>query len=1118
MNAIFTIEFSNHLVASLLHTLWQGALIASLLWIVLRTLPARQATARYTVCVIALTSIVFSLSATWALTNRTKVVSDTIFSGSKKMVSDTISESVALPSSDVPFAARTLHEIAKPKAKKTEALGWMRLAAMIWGAGVLVMLVRALRAMLGAGRLRRRCVAIDEPSVLLLLDVVRSSMRIARRVKLAACERISSPAVIGIVWPTILLPMSVVTGTNASTLRMILAHELAHVRRHDYLVNLFQLLIEAVLFFNPAVWWISRQIRIEREACCDARAIASGAAPSDYVKAIATFAQGLAKPQAALMAMSGNQQPGGLLDRVRRALLPSHRPGLRLPWYSLTGALIVGALVLGSVWRTSALAVELAEKLLTPQERIEKAREAQKEYSQTVAYGGKIKITGKVKTADGKKIPRNSFVQISVKNQNSSMSTSRDVDANGEFKLDDINAGSVTATVSSPGYVPAFAGPIAPDESGKLEPLNLVLERGFIATFHVTDDAGQPINAAAIVGAYKKDDNSCYAINLTTDASGTATTDSGADLPVDVTVDADGFEPGNFDNAKLTRSEPLELRLKRAKPTSGVVLDKETGKPIAGAKIRIAAVMGPKPKIDLSENGKPDATTDAEGKFNLNKLRGDSTYVLWVTAAKHGHELVHDVAAGKTDLEIKLGPGIIYKGKITGALDKLYKGKGNERHITYSIQRNLNNNGWGSSANAPVTIKDGVGTFEIEDLWPGNMNISTGARSFSFNVVESRDDIVLDLSKEPEKPKQLPKRKVIITFNTPEGAPPPTGTIGITADKSLPGNGLVNIKDGKAEFEIETPAQIGYKPTGTVGYWFKEEWSKEVPEGDEPMEFKLDVIPAGAIFGKVTGAVAGKDLPGKCLLSIITDKSAGENVHPDTQERVQADGKFFIGGIPLGGTYRILSHIDKQFAISDPIELDESQPLREIELKFEDGVAVECEVVGPDDQPVQGVAMEFSVNVSGHGFGWGESDTPRTDPKGKVKFEHVVPDIADYAVGILPKKDFQTQHAVIHFDQLPLRIKLEKGLVLEGVVKDQATGNPVRGMVVKAWSSGNAGRAESESATNEKGEFRFSNLAPGKWNFQCDDYNRISQSVPLNVDVSDQNDAVDLFVKLRESK
>jgi hypothetical protein len=73
-------------------------------------------------------------------------------------------------------------------------------------------------------------------------------------------------------------------------------------------------------------------------------------------------------------------------------------------------------------------------------------------------------------------------------------------------------------------------------------------------------------------------------------------------------------------------------------------------------------------------------------------------------------------------------------------------------------------------------------------------------------------------------------------------------------------------------------------------------------------------------------------------------------------------------------------------------------------------------------------------------------------------------------------------------------------------------------MVVKAWSSGNAGRAESESATKEKGEFRFSNLAPGKWNFQCDDYNRISQSVPLNVDVSDQNDAVDLFVKLRESK
>ena len=70
-------------------------------------------------------------------------------------------------------------------------------------------------------------------------------------------------------------------------LRAVLAHELAHVRRYDHLVNLCQMLVEALLFFNPAVWWLSRQIRIEREACCDAAAIAASGGPHDYARGAA---------------------------------------------------------------------------------------------------------------------------------------------------------------------------------------------------------------------------------------------------------------------------------------------------------------------------------------------------------------------------------------------------------------------------------------------------------------------------------------------------------------------------------------------------------------------------------------------------------------------------------------------------------------------------------------------------------------------------------------------------------------------------------------------------------------------------------------------------------------
>jgi beta-lactamase regulating signal transducer with metallopeptidase domain len=71
----------------------------------------------------------------------------------------------------------------------------------------------------------------------------------------------------------ILLPSSVISGLSVKQLEMILAHELAHIRRHDYLVNLLQSIIETLLFYHPGVWWVSRQIRKEREHCCDDKSV-----------------------------------------------------------------------------------------------------------------------------------------------------------------------------------------------------------------------------------------------------------------------------------------------------------------------------------------------------------------------------------------------------------------------------------------------------------------------------------------------------------------------------------------------------------------------------------------------------------------------------------------------------------------------------------------------------------------------------------------------------------------------------------------------------------------------------------------------------------------------------
>src|SRR5688572_32534263 len=86
-------------------------------------------------------------------------------------------------------------------------------------------------------------------------------------------------------------------GITPQQLQAVLAHELAHIKRHDYLVNVFQVVAETVFFYHPAVWWTSKQIRIERELCCDDIAVRSCGDPIGYARALTALArQQLASP------------------------------------------------------------------------------------------------------------------------------------------------------------------------------------------------------------------------------------------------------------------------------------------------------------------------------------------------------------------------------------------------------------------------------------------------------------------------------------------------------------------------------------------------------------------------------------------------------------------------------------------------------------------------------------------------------------------------------------------------------------------------------------------------------------------------------------------------------
>jgi|GEM_PF-3256949 beta-lactamase regulating signal transducer with metallopeptidase domain len=163
-----------------------------------------------------------------------------------------------------------------------------------------------------------------------VLDSLKQRMGIRVSVRLLESTMASVPIVVSWLKPVLLMPASVLSGLPPDQLKAILAHELAHVRRHDFLVNVLQTCVETCLFYHPAVWWLSRQIRIEREYCADEEAAAVCEDRDTYARALVSLADSLiAVPRPAVAATGGaltnriHRLLGLVSDRERAARRPS---------------------------------------------------------------------------------------------------------------------------------------------------------------------------------------------------------------------------------------------------------------------------------------------------------------------------------------------------------------------------------------------------------------------------------------------------------------------------------------------------------------------------------------------------------------------------------------------------------------------------------------------------------------------------------------------------------------------------------------------------------------------------------------------------------------------------
>ncbi|MGK5061199.1 M56 family metallopeptidase [Janthinobacterium sp. LB3P112] len=206
-----------------------------------------------------------------------------------------------------------------PPAWRAALQAWMPALVLAWSAGVGLMSLRLCLGLAWVGKLRRQAVAA--PAIWQArLDALALRMGLRGRPPLKLHAGLSSPVTVGFWRPVILLPAALLSGMPVALLEALLAHELAHVRRWDYLVNLLQSVAEALLFFHPVVWWLSARMRAEREQVADALAAHGLQDPQRLATALHALSLHTAVPQHSGLLMSA--RGGALLTRIERLMAP----------------------------------------------------------------------------------------------------------------------------------------------------------------------------------------------------------------------------------------------------------------------------------------------------------------------------------------------------------------------------------------------------------------------------------------------------------------------------------------------------------------------------------------------------------------------------------------------------------------------------------------------------------------------------------------------------------------------------------------------------------------------------------------------------------------------------
>src|SRR5881394_755590 len=298
---------------ALVHSLWQCALAPAGLALLLSILPSRAARVRY-----ALATATLVLMVAVPLGTALSLHEASPWHGAPAAVF-TPAQTLAGPAVVALRLAARVRTALEPALPEIVAL---------WIVGVVVFSLRLASGWMAARRLAVMGTHPAPPGCAMALERLAARLRVTRPLRVLESALVQIPAVIGWLRPVILVPASALTGLTPLQLDALLAHEIAHVRRYDYIIRVLQSVIETLLFYHPAVWWVSRRVREERELCCDDLVVRASGDPVTYARALCELERlREAEPRLALAASGGSlaMRIARLLGATRHSHLEASR-------------------------------------------------------------------------------------------------------------------------------------------------------------------------------------------------------------------------------------------------------------------------------------------------------------------------------------------------------------------------------------------------------------------------------------------------------------------------------------------------------------------------------------------------------------------------------------------------------------------------------------------------------------------------------------------------------------------------------------------------------------------------------------------------------------------------